>query len=1336
MTSLPPPHAPVHAPGGGSHGLEGYYYQALVSVWVAVDLLLVTEAAERVQLEPVSQEDLEADLTSPSAPVVGVAASAQGYRLKVQVKSTTGEPWNMKTFRAIMQHGGTQRQAARDVLLNDAQSRYLLITNNVAVNTLRSIVVPSIGVWPTDAELPSLWSSEAPAGAEEVSKRVAMITGADEERVIWKLQQHLTSVCHIPMSRWKECLKALHLEALRRMRPNSDHDWRRSDLEEIIREFGGYLSSSLLDSQFVKPQTWLRMVDQLTNQYVILIKGESGTGKTTSARALIAHLREKVGGIEEVLATTPSAVRDFKRRPVVFYLDDPWGKSRFEPDAEPWRNELPSLLQMAGPDTFFVVTTRSDVFQSAGLESKHTRWIVPLESSDYAPHDRFDMYRNRLPTLNEVFRPLVAARRGTVLEKLKSPYEIDQFFSGLIGINPAATAEEREEQISDAVQSAHIDAIQGNIKKQIGARNAGRWAIVLWAALQVSESVSREMVRRLQNLLARRDKSFEDDHLDELISFLGAGKTLRLSQGIVSFGHPQAAAALRSIVIASPVVAQSTLRSISDALVAMDDREDRPWAAEALAKLSASLPKSIDKLEVFEATNKALMNQWLERQCLTGTQDFEDALRTLARAGTQDFVPSNVARFLVDLGVYSHFNDAFVPFQPDEDWLKAAASHRSTQSLCHRYIASVLPFANEAQQDDFIEILERIAGDLTSAFLEPLQSNLGNGLPFPCRQQVIEASCRNLDLMKPIAADCLQRYQRVDTSISPEEEFGIADCWYGGDYAADIAFDAWEYASFLSDCLEHYVGRAREVHGWRAFSEDETSRGMERWWLEALSKQAGAGVSKADPEEVVALWVRTENTPSEARFWSLAEPFWTDHFAGALVDRLVDREIGESVRREALHLACSLDREPLLENAVRELQTQCNWSGLLDFLTEIKRVKGEFPLEEPLARALNAIEAPHRELFSTILSSASGRPEADHTLPQFIGKLSPKSDFGLLALIQAKVDSGLDPAEEVRGLLNRCQTGDAPSEAIRYAGRCLPLEQLHAATRHKFGKVKSAAANALEARGVKVDNETLLMFAENRSQYAKEAALEIARSRPEEAKCVLQKLLYDVWTEDHWDFFDHSVFFPFAEGAANALYSHGLMSGDDERSYLEAAFATRSRRVRLQLFEFLVCKGSRDSRMRLMEVAVERQPVVGKIEAASAIALHVAAIELDVANVIQIAHLIELDAAVSTRLAKIAGRHIDEPKARELAEALRADPERRILLLPMGIGAAARPTLKAAIAGMLPTKHPAHGVFGPARKDIPPQCLASLGGHAEVRAIRGALSDWFEPEQDRISPYR
>ncbi|ANH66624.1 hypothetical protein [Mitsuaria sp. 7] len=1315
---------------GGSHGLEGLVYQALVSVWVALDLLVVNQRTERIELEPASQEDLEAELRDDEAPPkAGTAAQTSSYRLRVQVKFTSGEPWDLARFRALVKHGSANRQSAREQLSADPGSRYLLITNNAVVNKLRELEVTAIGVWPEDGALPAFLDSPDGSVPDDLSSRLAIVGNCTYEYLSWKIKSHLTSDCHVPLSRCVECLTSLHHDAIARMRPSADHTWRRSDLEEVIQRFGGYLSASREEAEYVKPQNWSTMVDRLERNHAIIIKGESGTGKTSAARALLAHLRTCKPGIEVKNVFTPNDIREHSRRPVAFYLDDPWGKSRFEPHSTSWKNELTSNFQNAGPDCYFIVTTRSDIYQTAALGEKHKRWITPLESSHYEPRDRYAMYRNRMKTVPKDFQALVADMRGSVLKQLQSPYEIDQFFSNLIGLEFPDDRQDWPRLIEHAATTAHLDAVQDNIREQVSKRDASVAATVLWGVLAVCNHARRDFLRRVHTRISQLAPGLTHIKLDELVSFFAAGTSLKASDDSVSYGHPRVEAALESLVAADPVPAQAVLRTLSQGMYDLFVHGRRENAPEMLAKLSAALPQDIDKLVVFERTHADAMNEWLVARCLEGGPTFQDHLGELERSGMPGFAPSEVARFLTDGGVYHVFGaDTFDPFVPTDEWLSAASSDPRTPALCASFIIGILPVTHYEPQDNFFELLERIAGDQTPAFLEALTDLVVSGHRSTHFDLILEHAARDLNGLKAVAEQALHAYQLIDFSVDEDQAIAIEDNYYGSEHGEGPP-NWWESAQVASGVIERFVEKSRERLGWRVLSLDPSLQGMEPWLVKAAAVSARGGAA-ADPSEVAHLWDRMAGTPHEGDFWEVVPQLWSNDFAEPLISRVLNRETAPGVRCKAIACGREVDGGGLLARAVSRLAAVGAWSGVLDLLSEIR---GNSHWDEQFSliafvTALDAVANPHRLMLASVLNGTPLPEVSNDTFAGFLAGLSPTTEAALLALVQAMVRCQRDPINHVRRLLKTCEGGTCAAQAVLVARTFVPVSELQSATLHGYGKVRAAALESLCLNRHPQRLQELMRMTDDRSWYVKEAVARIAGEDAREFKAVLKKQLGDTWTEDHWASGDDHQHLPIARLAAKALAALNDLDNDDVEDLFFWAQFCRDADVRLKLFKLIVKNGSTRHRKLLIEICIAPEAELCRPEVAAALGILADHIEPELAAAIELRHLLELDAFVAVRLARMVGARLDAEVASTYAESLRGDAERRVLLLALGFGAAGRPQLRAAVTGMLPTAHPALGVFSPAKADIPPECLSELGGHQEVRAIRRAFKNWFMEE--------
>lgn len=67
--------------GSGAYALAGYDYQVDVSLWLGLDLMLANKIAQSIELEPATEEDIEADLTETEPGRLATNVAVDGYRL-------------------------------------------------------------------------------------------------------------------------------------------------------------------------------------------------------------------------------------------------------------------------------------------------------------------------------------------------------------------------------------------------------------------------------------------------------------------------------------------------------------------------------------------------------------------------------------------------------------------------------------------------------------------------------------------------------------------------------------------------------------------------------------------------------------------------------------------------------------------------------------------------------------------------------------------------------------------------------------------------------------------------------------------------------------------------------------------------------------------------------------------------------------------------------------------------------------------------------------------------------------------------------------------------------
>ena len=531
-------------------------------------------------LEPATQEDIEADVAENEPGRITSNANLDGYRLVVQAKLRTGDAWTVAGLNALLKHGEVRESAAKRLL--NLNVRYLLVTSAALNGVAREMRVRHVGVWPRAADMPASIRSKLPAGS---AGRVAIIGNQDEERLASDIKQLVTESFRVPNARWEECRRALREEARVRIGGAGGGRWTRPELERVIRRHDGYIASSPELEHYVHPTNWAELLTAMTQRHAALIIGQSGTGKTLATEQLYEELRKAVPGLARVAITLgPQQLKeDTTERPVLFDIEDPWGRIDFDPQRRPWNDQLAQFFSDASHDRMIVATTRLDVAQTAGALDGVKPWLVTLEAEHYGANERRRLYRTRIDALPRKLQAVAARSESTVLSKLATPLEIQKFFDAL----PTLDSKDLRNSpafVSEAIRRAHQNSIERTVIDQIEERNDVRAAAVLWGFLKADDRLSLRLLRIVEEKLADRDSQFDLGVLP-LVSFFVAARNLRQTESMVTYYHPRVEAGTRAQALSrGRFVVKKALRLLIDVLVSPDGPGEA-WGVAASVRL-------------------------------------------------------------------------------------------------------------------------------------------------------------------------------------------------------------------------------------------------------------------------------------------------------------------------------------------------------------------------------------------------------------------------------------------------------------------------------------------------------------------------------------------------------------------------------------------------------------------------------------------------------------------------------------------------------------------------------------------------------------------------------
>jgi hypothetical protein len=1019
-----------NASGGGA-SLDGYLYQVDISIWAALDLLLAKKLSQQVVLEPASKEDLEARLSDAEpgrlAARMNVSAS---QLLVVQAKLRNTGPWKIGELASLLQHGTDRLSAAER--LKDSQVNYLLVTSADVDGVARTLRQGSFGESPKKLKLPPTIAKVVPRDAVG---RIGILANADFERVQWKLRELLEGAFRVPHSRLEKCKSALREAALERMRGVGGGIWSREQIEQIIREHDGYLATSLEAETFVKPTNWSELKHALSDNNAVIITGSSGTGKTTAANVLLGELRVEVPGITPVhILHGPEEVRAaYRAGPVVFVIEDPWGKHRLEPRSAPWNDEIEKLLATANGNRRFIITSRSDVLAESHTRKLPTKWNVTLEAENYGPNERTKLFENRLPALPRPLQPAAAQYRAEALHRLRSPLEMQKYFDNLA---EGQNGDENERQyVERCLTEAHRDAIEQTIVQQVDGKQAWPWAAVIWGLLKTQPKQSRALLADIQAGVGKRDVNLEDG-LDHFVNFMVNGRNLRQVESVISYYHPRVEAALEAGMSRKPGLSSRVFGYLLDILVELNAGHDDDWGLEATANLVRALRHQDAVPFKISAGTQAALDAWIRKRLAAPGDEFRNDLSLAADAGSSSSTATQIAKWLLTMSRdHYSFGDHWSPDPDTEEWYKAMARDPLTEVICYGFVRFALPFQNDGYPDDFADHIGRLASDLTPSFLEVASMTLSRGYD-PNAEAIAYGAVKDLAGFEDVLAEAVAFNEKLRAEDHSAKWLAVSNGEYDEEYAEHLGETAGEDGYTADVFIKAYVGALYKSRGWTALRDHPLLDDILYAWIDRVRR---------DPEscqeaELLALADKSIGHRHEDRFWSAAGGAWRDGLTSRLLERMICGHNSRGVRYSstycfARHAASFRDQliQKLLASDTRRLV-----EIFLD-LSGAWHDEDERPLIEPFVKAtLSQLPKGIEEVASFLLEDPKAAPLLEGAALEFVPTLDPLGNSGL-ALEKAKLLEAVgQPASDLIVKLVKSPKSDE-SEDIGYASDALQL---------------------------------------------------------------------------------------------------------------------------------------------------------------------------------------------------------------------------------------------------------------------------------------------------------
>jgi hypothetical protein len=1167
--------------GSGSHSMTGYEYQIDVSVWLALDLVLSSEFANEVVLEPATEEDIEADLSETEPGRVVTTAKVEQYRLIVQAKLRSGDAWSVAGVKGLLEHG-THRPSAASRLV-DPQNRYLLVTSAGVNGAARGMQVRSAGLWPEAADMATSIKAALPADS---AGRVAIIGNQDFERLERDIKALLLEKLRVPNAQVEACRRKLRDEARARMGGAGGGRWTRTELGKVIQTYDGYIASSPELEHYIKPINWGEIKAAMLERNAALIVGQSGTGKTMATLKLYDELRKEIPGLTRVpIKHGPDEIRDDKTPPPVLYdIEDPWGRYDFDPRSRPWNDQLAQHFAHARPDRLVVATSRLDVARSSGALNTVKRWEVNLEAEHYGVRERQRLYQTRINVLPRNVQKLATENQSVVLAELATPLEIQKFFDALA--TPAGKKRRSNSQlISDAIQRAHQDSIERTVVDQVEGRDDARAAAVLWGLLKANDKLPLQLLRQIDSALADADNAFEKGAMP-LANFFVAARNLRQSESMVSYYHPRVEAGIEQALKRVEIVTAKSLHLLIKTL-SSPDGPDEAWGVAASARLLYALDRTPELRPRLSADVQAKIDAWLIDRVSMGGKEFERNLKLAKSVGSSANNIAEVARFLLHRPD-SSFGTLRIWGEPShpEAWYERMRADALVRVVVETFIQDVLPHSQDSLGADFVTAVERLVPNLTSAFLDAASTAVHFGY-ISSEDAISTGALKDLEGFEAIVDLAVAELipSEVEQLRAVEFELGRKNKVFNEDYAQHYAEDdsGWTAGEFI----EGYIDKVRATLGWQHLLVHRHRDRLLPTWLHRLGRDASPSV-----DELRGVYKVTRRRAGEDALWSVLTKHWVPEFERDLMDLVLTGHQDPSVCRGAL--ACLIENTGVcFAEVIEQLVRARNEARLMEICLELgdlrsqrdaseeHREEGAKPwtapsLPSPFDEVSDAAYAFKKKLVPVLSSEAQS----------LVSRIIPSSEE--VRVFRTKLDAYMPvgSVEDARWLLAHSDDETAAESAIDFAIRHGLTEEVQAGLTHRFADVVAPALTAVATPLPTPLPQSVLDLAENKGSRVCRTLVDLLDAKPHPNHCAALLLL----SKNEWStqgaYYNDVENFPIAQAAVKALEKLGELDAATADELYSLAIGTRDLDLRYAIFLLLIKQANGSFQEALMDIAL------------------------------------------------------------------------------------------------------------------------------------------------------
>jgi DNA polymerase III delta prime subunit len=568
---------------------------------------------------------------------------------------------------------------------------------------------------------------------------------------------------------------------------------------------------------FVPPREFDSLMRQLEQKHRLLLSGPPGSGKTLTARMLMHAFSTRAVPYEVRPVKTPDELASGlqETKPILFYVEDPWGIDRIAPD-EGWAARLPALFRQGvgarNVSHKLLVTTRdANLHEVFGNE-------IPIEIRSACRELTYDSYDEeaRARILSLKMKPLrvwqqdfVTQHEKTLVEQLRVPLSIDRF---IFKVRDAE--DESQLQLDKLIHEVDIKGLGTLLKQELDRKDfvwAKRPAIFLWTQLCIVPTLDLEETRARARLI--HHPPGEPPQVLKLIRWMSsAGWLKQENKGYRA--HPTTVSGLEQVLSSELDTADSLIESL---LAGLCNRGE----VEAAYRIAERLPKA-RRSAIPEAVNASIRQYLLARLLQTEGRTFTQALYAARRWFKDDSPISLLVRALLDPPLRSRKRFAFAVLDWDTpEWTQqtyaAVGASSEARQVLEKFILFELPARGPWNLKELATWTWRLGWELTPIYRKALEEALqwnswsAGGLT----HGALHGRVPPYEEVLLMILSAIERYNAAeedhDTELRRKARQGVLDTAYA-DHILESAGD--EYAA-LESALRAFVASRRAQQGYR-----------------------------------------------------------------------------------------------------------------------------------------------------------------------------------------------------------------------------------------------------------------------------------------------------------------------------------------------------------------------------------------------------------------------------------------------------------------------------------------------------------------------------------------